>query len=329
MVFLKILTYLQLTKQIKIIVIINIKPTFIRYLLNTYLDVLCKTGKIWSSKNYLYLYDTLGVPTIISGESPEDINSINTEINRYYPQKYVFQINSIINEHKKNISHSSTKAKRNLIFPYEVIIDMNFEKNNIIYKHNLFEMLITSMLNKKLEDNSIGFKLQNINMRLGSKIIVNDFYEADFLFQNSFFIDRFAFMITQSMLANYDSRKKIILIGYGLYSELLLNKIKLYLNKNTQLGCDYVICYDIEGTKWKIDIDINSLLKEKYDFQFSIIVPIGSTLTTNNKIVAEFKKHLLMEYNEIDFFLEKKIIYNCCIILVSGMCQAHLDIFRV
>ncbi|MBC2705144.1 hypothetical protein [Desulfobacula sp.] len=137
-----------------------------------------------------------------------------------------------------------------------------------------------------------GFKILKSHFRLGSKIHISDFYYAKRFFQNSFFSSRFAFIITKNIIDNHESilieNEGLTLIGYGLYSELLVSMVKNYLKKyfknseNIKLKLNHDLFSDSE------DLNLIKGYDDMYD-NISIIVPIASTFSTSMKIEEKLR----------------------------------------
>jgi len=137
-----------------------------------------------------------------------------------------------------------------------------------------------------------GFKISNSHFRIGSKIHITDFYYAKRFFQNSFYASRFAFIIAKHIISEYVNKEHIknepiselSLIGYGLYSELLLSLVVKFMSK---------YCKDNN-----VSLKINHNLVKGYENvykNFIVIVPIASTFSTSMKIEEKIQK-----LNEID-----------------------------
>jgi len=130
-----------------------------------------------------------------------------------------------------------------------------------------------------------GFKLKDSHFRLGSKIHITDFYYAKRFFQNSFFASRVAFIVSKHIVETFNSNGENIenqgltLIGYGLYSELLLSLIEKFIKaRYPKIKMNHDLISDVK-TPRLIKNNIENIYKN-----IKIIVPIGSTLSTAIKI---------------------------------------------
>lgn len=152
-----------------------------------------------------------------------------------------------------------------------------------------------------------GFKISDTHFRLGSKIHISEFYYAKGFFQNSFFASRLAFMVTKEILEKHssvldridpDPQQKgdgLTLIGYGLYSELLLSLVEKFLRP-------YIpgekINHDLIS-----DVEKPTFIKDYGDTYRNIllIIPIASTFSTAIKIEEYLnsrfdRKEILLPY---------------------------------
>lgn len=134
-----------------------------------------------------------------------------------------------------------------------------------------------------------GYRVENSHFRIGSKIHVSDFYFAKRLFQNSYFASRLAFLLAKDIYEEVrphaDHRDGgLTLIGYGLYSELLVSLIERFLKP--RFGGR--VNHDIMD-----DADEPQLLRgdsppHKY---VAIVVPIASAFSTSMKIENSLSSH--------------------------------------
>ncbi len=169
-----------------------------------------------------------------------------------------------------------------------------------IFEHNA-QTKLQSDLQPDKPGQPNGYMIPNSHFRLGSKIHISHFYYAKRLFQNNFYALRFAFLIVDSLIRNktlddvtkrYENGKKgeyedgekggkngLTLIGYGIYSELLLSHVSRLVQeylpqKMTKINHELVS-----------DEEQFRLLKNValYD-QAIMIIPISTTFSTSIKI---------------------------------------------
>lgn len=144
----------------------------------------------------------------------------------------------------------------------------------------------------EINDNEIilklpGYKFLNSHFKVGSKIHVSDFYYAKKIFQNSSFAIRFAFILAKDIEKIIVSKgisdineQGLTLIGYGQYSDLLLNLTRKILLRKLKLAnerLNYNVLTDSE------EMSFTKQRKPLYSFAI-IIVPVATTFSTSVKI---------------------------------------------
>jgi len=309
--FFKFLSYLQLrtTYYFQLIIISNITKGFLDNIKKKIEDLIDTNQKIWNNHTALVLItEKTFNPYIVTGETPSKITAINNLLRNYYPSINYFDFN--IEKDDNEVINSSNK----FIQPYELIV---YKENN-----NIFENYLSNILENEIEKDKIGYKLRVKNVLLGSKIITENFYEADTLFQNSFFVDRFAFLITKQIVEK--KLDKIVLIGYGLYSEFLLNTIKSFIEKfHKDIIKAVIIAKNIEKDDWILRGISQSELNTKFsEYSFISIVPIGSTLSTNDKLISKFIQ--LIGAHNIDNSNIVNKFTNISVVLVRDKCEKKI-----
>lgn len=144
-----------------------------------------------------------------------------------------------------------------------------------------------------------GYMLRDTHFKIGAKIHSSEFYYAKRLFQNSYYTGRIALLLTMKIReALLDKEMSFTLIGYEMYSELLMGLIKKFLRESGYKNFEHVLAIDDGG---KIEH-----LPKNYNISDNviIIVPIASTGSTSNKIIEyvngygkELKKNILISVN--------------------------------
>ncbi len=195
--------------------------------------------------------------------------------------------------------------------PFDVLID------------GVFRDKVKNDLEKDIQEDEFGCCLKNVHMRVGSKIHIHgNYYEASLLFSNSNYTSRFSYYIFDRVkekiqeTTSRDKKTKIVLVGYEAYSEALIieltKTININLNSDEKLDVDYLIYYENNRTRpfshW-------NRVAPSMDTKFIIIVPVGSTLTTHEKIVADL-------YRQIDSsgksFSQENILAHFAVILIRN-----------
>lgn len=208
-----------------------------------------------------------------------------------------------------------------LRIPFDIMIKDNGEL--------LFEKYVKKIVSNDIQKNALGCKIENTHMRLGSTIHVGEFYEAEILFGNSFFVERFAMMILRHLVKTIDQGKisldqysGITIYGYANYSEpLVFRMMQLFQKLWETIDIDYAILERETEDRGFTHIDriryskfFYSVNERKRHFKnrgIICVIPISSTLKTNEKMI-----HLFDEENNV---LERNILKNYELILVSSV----------
>lgn len=185
-------------------------------------------------------------------------------------------------------------------------------------KKTLFERSLQSVLNQDVQTEKFGCKLEKLHVRIGSKIHIRTFYEAELLFHNNYYTSRFAYWLLNDLSSNRELnlKKPFILVGYENYSEMLLSELCSMFGKKG-IQTDYLIYEQKAVGRFRG----KSPFSQYKDYQFVIIVPINSTMTTHIKasgfLEKTIKEALRRESGESysEYHLGKVLNYG--IILIS------------
>lgn len=147
-----------------------------------------------------------------------------------------------------------------------------------------------------------GFKISKAHFELGSNLHISEYFYVKRLFYNSFYTNRFAYLITQKILTDHEAllaklmkqrpgAKKdaeITLLGFENYADLLVSNVRKMLND--YLRIKHMINYDFFNHD--IFTKESSFLKNpkkivKYIIQ---IFPISTTFSTSIRIQAEIRE---------------------------------------
>lgn len=139
---------------------------------------------------------------------------------------------------------------------------------------------------KLLTESYPGFKIPRSHYRIGAKLHISDFYFAKRIFQNSFFASKFAFLLVKRMEEVFTEveikrfcEEGVSLVGYGLYSELLLSLTEKFWVKKWPMGegrLNHNLVSD-EG-------DMKLIKSTPLLPHVILIIPIASTFSTALKV---------------------------------------------
>lgn len=344
----KIAAYLQLhlKNPLQKIVLVNVTSEFTKMFCSLIDKYLVRKSNneipIWSRDCALIILCGDLHARIIWGRNKDELYYINREYKRLYYNHFLdvakndnpFEIgNGGIEENSK------TDAER-FVLPYDVLIRTDVQEPDKNYT-SPFERFLDQLLRRKIISSPPGLSVNHENTYIGRKIIVKNYYEADSLFQNNFFVERIAYLIARNIKQEFFSdknkyeKKTIVLIGYKYYSEFLLKTIKEQMkpsysirlgicNEGKDFG-DNNVTFNFgindDGKETEMEIIANP---DKY--VFATIVPIGATLSTNDKIISFFKQWLESKTSnresqkellkEISSCQKLQFFYNHCAIVV-------------
>lgn len=187
------------------------------------------------------------------------------------------------------------RSKQIAICPFDLILTAD--------SHNMCWFLeqMKNKLDTDQRTNKYGCKLSDVHVRLGSKIHINNFYEAELLFHNVGNINRFAYLVASDITKDMSPDTSLIfLVGYENYSSVLLQEIaRLLLVYNSKLKISWVIDRRSSGKFPYVSFDKFSKeemesWKNKKALCYTLI-PIGSTMSTVHKLISSFERGLESE----------------------------------
>lgn len=180
------------------------------------------------------------------------------------------------------------------------------------FQKTLFQEAVKSVLESDLQKNSFGCRINNTHMRIGSKLHIKEFYEAELLFHNNYYVARFALLIIRYLDKIMSKDTPTMFVGYETYSELLLYEIVSHY-KDEGFECSYMIYEQGREEKFRYS-DSPDYIKEKEKLQFVLIVPINSSMTTHSKLRAM----LIAEIEKIRSDYQLNIVANYALILIRS-----------
>ena len=220
------------------------------------------------------------------------------------------------------------KESRYPRIPYDILIRPGrSEKSDTI-----FECYVKKVLDKDIQGKEYGCRIKDIHMRLGSTIHISTFYEAELLFSNRYFVNRFAVAVAMDIYEMFgkwteemEKDFRLTICAYGMYSELLVFRIIEILGffygrvEADEDRIDYAILErePMDGNWQHIDrFRYNRAFgsEEERKAHFSnrkmiSIVPINSTLKTQDKLLEIFCRE-----NDVT---TEKFVRNFSLILVG------------
>ncbi len=308
----KYLANLQITRDIKSIIVYNVWKETVERIIELFEIFKVLDLKIGSNDHFVLFYYSDQEKTggdeekkawvecyylfLLAGETWDDLYWINKKIEKSnLAQEDLLKkgVNEDIRasvEFQNNYISNPLFTPEGHLIPFDVVIEKRI-KNRVL---TLFEWNVMADLSKVADPNpSRRYKFIDAHMRLGSKIHISDFFYARRIFQNSFYSLRFAFLITQYIEQKFasqkkkspegaDKKKQLTVVGYGMYSELLISNIARFLrNSHSDWEIEHALIDEVEIPK----------VTGKIYPEILLIIPISSTLSTSIKIEQHFKKN--------------------------------------
>lgn len=179
------------------------------------------------------------------------------------------------------------KSKAIRFAPFDLLINLE--------EGSLFEERVKSDLQKDIQEVAFGCCLHDAHMRVGSKMHITDkFFDATLLFASGYYTSRFAYILSRKIaVVCSGGSKKLTLVGYENFSELLLTETRRLLNEVHRIrDVDYVIFEQGVQNEFKF---VEEDKKRYADREFIVIVPVGCTLTTHSKIESEIRSNIIQD----------------------------------
>jgi hypothetical protein len=260
---------------------------------------------------WLYLYDKNGDPIIITDM---DVSACAANNELYYSQRSyhnarthqkAFNVEPAVEPAASfSLSDDQREEKlKHLLFPLEVL----GRPSSKALEAPIFENHLYKLLESEVEGEKFGV-LQKVHVRLGNKIHISKFYQAELLFESDYYSDSFAFIVASNILKklavarekakseqNIKNIEAIRLYCYQGYSAPLIDKIEKLLKTRTDIIPKILprimLAEDKANESQQINGGFHRTNEPAAESGVSsilhiIIVPISTTLKTFTKIIA-------------------------------------------
>lgn len=285
----KLLASLQLKQRLAdVLVLVNLSDSIINHLCRIVRQVAAvkinKQQPLWSRDHAVVLYGKSFGAFVFCGETMAELSYVNKSMQHIYPG------------HENELASledgkSMPSVLDNVARPYECFIRVNGSP--------LFLQLANRELDSHLGGDNGGYLIDGFRTKIGSKLYIERFYEADTMFQNGFYVERYAYFIAQDLLNRLShegkSNRSIVLLGCYSYSEPLTRRIQYYVNQSEpDMVKQVVTAEEIEnentmGFHWQ-DMQNWTLSSFGDNYDYVLIVPISSTMSSHDKTISLFKK---------------------------------------
>lgn len=154
--------------------------------------------------------------------------------------------------------------------------------NKEIWKHEL-----TYILERDIHETGLGCCISNTHVKIGN-VHIGKFYEAQFLFGNSYWISIFAESLKRELEHNNGGNlNNALLVGYETYIEPVLLKLKeLLVNYNVDICLYEGEKYIAHNHKSKVRLRAGGINEKLYN-NIILICGISSTLNTFKEIICK------------------------------------------
>jgi hypothetical protein len=306
-------------------------PEFVRYMMIAYDRFNPEKRRIMENRQIYCIGEDPLDDFQIMGTNLKEMRKhmINRSTLRGAFPSFLYVLNFIIGrQDSKGNSPAEGKPAVELPFDLEIMRDGK----------SLFEIRTEKVLTNLISEGKLGCKIENLHAQIGSKVHIHNFYDAEILFQSTYFTTRFAALLSKDIFKKIQKDKeenssqgetKYKLIGYGDYSELVVSQTQKLLQGLIKKSSEFNLTdYKIEDQKseWgdlpssdseESNKEKNSLEKKSIEKYF-IIVPVNSTLTTHNKLFSR-----LIDPSQTS---EKKLIANYALVLVRDQVSDQVSL---
>lgn len=252
---------------------------------------------------------------ILFGKDKDEFLFVNTIVSKTFPNTTtILQIDEKEEQGENAIYMEKINSNQNLqqffypysnnLLPFDALLK-NKNDNNPLFVSNLKTILQNPLFGRndsykgldEYIDNFDGFRILKTHFKIGTKIHSEDFYYAKRLFQNSFYTTRLAMLLAIKIKEGIKGTdKNITLVGYEMYSELLLSLIEKFLkhlgfeNNKEQDKVNHFIMQTEDDNHKFLPNDAFKRYIENYNNRVTIIiVPIAATGSTANKIENDIR----------------------------------------
>lgn len=206
------------------------------------------------------------------------------------------------------------------VFPYTLFI-----KNKC--GHTLFEQELLKQADVSITNNEQqGFKIDNTHMRLGNKVHLDTFYEMALFFENPNYAYYTGFLFLRDLMVKnpglFETNSKVLIYGYASYSRAIVWAILQILKQYKELRINEdeqkIDFPEVEFVIYQNDLQLETeqpqiqmyysreewqrnpkTIWEERETTVIMIVPISSSLTTFDKMLAELCRETDRNYKQV------------------------------
>lgn len=160
----------------------------------------------------------------------------SANISAHYGSKATLErlpVLAYLTQYKKQSQKSVDREKIEL-FPFDLYLNKSDPQIDP-WKNSWFLEQMDSLLKMDLQSSQNGCLIEDVHIRLGSKVHLPCFFEAQLLFHDSGYIFRFAYLVAQDLLYGTNAlpvNKHIFLLGYEKYSAQFVQQVSYWLSQS-------------------------------------------------------------------------------------------------
>lgn len=222
-------------------------------------------------------------------------------------------------------SPQTSAGESTALFPFELCLPPKIPLGGqwtLNWQDNWFLQRMQHLLNTNIRSGSYGCLLDDVHIRLSSRIHITKFYEAELLFQNAGNVARFSYMLAQDLMYGKDNLaegKRVLLLGYEKYSTSLMLQVEYWLKHSAKFEEVFTaIVYDGKDEKpveLRPFFSCDSLsVEDGKSVQPVAILPVGTTLSTVYKLHNAARRELSSLFAGLE---QVAFSNNYCLILVN------------
>lgn len=180
----------------------------------------------------------------------------------------------------------------------------------------LFDRVARKVLEADIQDPSgPGCRLGDTHVRIGSKVHLGTFYEAELLFGNHYYVDRYAWLVRRALkfpelpedeVAAVGQDDACCVIGYETYSEMLVRRViqpREFADKQWIYGT-----LEADGDRMRLR-GLEAISREPWNPEMKLVylVPISTTMSTFRKMDNEVRRWFAQTWPNCGHELPKPI----------------------
>lgn len=250
----------------------------------------------------------------------------------------------------KNSEFGEDKALR--LFPFDLFLSdgaigthispNETQKSN---KTSWFLKQMLKRLNTNLDSEKYGCRVPDICARVGSKIYVDSFYEAELLFHNAGTVKRFAYLIASDIISSGKIKEGgfTFIVGYENYSAILIQEVERLLTEFYGSENKAFWLVDVRSDEMqngnrlsKISFDNlsqderNKIASSKIPVNCVTVLPINAAMSTVYKLHESFTRGIMALLPKENFQKKEKDLINFalnyCLVAVGNIFTGKADV---